>query len=260
MRRLLPSPGSATMPITAPLPASAASSPSSSVCNSFFAADELGEAPLAREVEPRPRRPDAGQLVDPDRPARALDLELAEVLEVEVPVRELGGGLGEIGLAGLRQGLHPLRQTDRVADRRVVALALVADRPGDHLAGVDPDPGREVEAVLATELGGVVRDVIEHPQRRVAGALGVVLVGDRRPEDGHDPVAGEFVDRPLETVDGVGEDREEALHDPAPLLGVLLLGHVHRAHDVGEQHRDQLAFALRLDLLCLVDRHRLGQS
>ena len=81
-------------------------------------------------------------------------------------------------------------------------------------------------------------------QRRVAGAPGVVLVGDRRPEQGHDPVAGELVDRALEAVDALAEDREEAVHDPPPLLGVALLGELHRAHHVGEQHRHLLALAL----------------
>jgi hypothetical protein len=72
----------------------------------------------------------------------------------------------------------------------------------------------------------------------------VVLVGDRRPEDGHDPVAGELVDGSLEALDRFGEDREEALHDLAPFLRVLALGKVHRAAHVGEQHRDLLALGV----------------
>jgi histidine ammonia-lyase len=171
-------------------------------------------------------------------------------------LRQLRGALGQVGIAGLGQGLHPLREANRVADRGVLTAALGADHARHHLARVDPDPGREVEAVLAAKLGRVLRDVIEHSQRRVAGAPGVVLVGDRRPEHGHDPVAGEFVDGALEAVNRIGEDREEALHDSPPLLGVLLLGHVHRALDVGEQHGDELALAL--DSLGLACRHRSG--
>jgi hypothetical protein len=48
-------------------------------------------------------------------------------------------------------------------------------------------------------------------------------------------------------VHPVGEDREEALHDPPPLLGVPPLGEVHRALDVGEQHRHLLALTVCLD-------------
>ena len=72
----------------------------------------------------------------------------------------------------------------------------------------------------------------------------MVLVGDRRPEHGHDPVAGELVDGALVAGHGIGEDREEALHDLAPLLRVLLLGEVHRAADVGEQDGHLLALAV----------------
>ena len=98
----------------------------------------------------------------------------------------------------------------------------------------------------AAQLGRVLGDVVEHLQRRVAGPPRVVLVGDRGAEDGHDPVAGELVDGALEALDRLGQDREEALHDLAPLLGVLLLGEVHRAADVGEQHRHLLALAVVL--------------
>ena len=203
------------------------------------------EKPRSRERSSRERAcADPGQLEDADRPARPLDLELAEVLEVEEAGGELGGVLGHVGLAGLGQRLHPLRQADRVADRRVVAVAALADRPGDDLAGVDPDPGREVEPRPAAQLGRVVGDVVEHLQGGVTGAPRVVLVGDRRPEDGHDPVAGELVDGALEPGHRVGQDREEALHDLAPLLRVLLLGEVHRAADVGEQHRHLLALGV----------------
>ena len=80
-------------------------------------------------------------------------------------------------------------------------------------------------------------------QRRVTGALGVVLVRDRRAEERHDAVAGELVDRALEAVHAVGEDREEAVHDLVPLFGIDLLGELHRALHVGEQHRDLLALA-----------------
>jgi hypothetical protein len=73
----------------------------------------------------------------------------------------------------------------------------------------------------------------------------VVLVGDRRSEEGHDPVPGELVHRALEKVHPVGEDREEAVHDPLPLLRVDALGQLHRAHHVAEEDRHLLAFPLQ---------------
>ena len=88
----------------------------------LVAADEAREAALAREVEPRAGAADPGQLEDAHRPARPLDLELAEILEREEAVRQLRRRLGQVGLAGLGQRLHPLRQADGVADRGVAAL------------------------------------------------------------------------------------------------------------------------------------------
>src|SRR5262249_45843486 len=81
-------------------------------------------------------------------------------------------------------------------------------------------------------------------ERRVAGATCVVLVGDRGAEDRHDAVPGELVDRTLEPVNPVGEDLEEAVHDPIPLLGIDLLAEVHRPFEICEEHRDLLALAL----------------
>ena len=175
---------------------------------------------------------------------RALHLELAEVLEHEVALHDRRRAAGQIRLARLRELLHPLREAHRVPHRGVVHPEVLADRPHHHLARVDPDPHREVDALAAPQLGRVGGELLLEVQRRVAGALGVVLVGDRRPEQRHDAVAGELVDGALEAVDALGEDREEAIHHLAPRLGIGALGEVHRAHHVGEENRDLLALAL----------------
>ena len=72
----------------------------------------------------------------------------------------------------------------------------------------------------------------------------MVLVRERGAEQGHDPIAGELVHGSLETVNAVTEDREEAIHDRPPQLGVRALGEVHRADHVREQHRDLLSLAI----------------
>jgi hypothetical protein len=54
--------------------------------------------------------------------------------------------------------------------------------------------------------------------------LRVILVSDRRAEEGHDSVAGVLVDRPLEAVNAIREDMEEAVEDLVPLFGIDLLG------------------------------------
>ena len=144
-----------------------------------------------------------------------------------------------------------------MADRGVRHAEVLADRPHHHLAGVEPDPDREAEALRA-ELRAVGGELLLEVKRRVAGARSVVLVGDRRPEQSHDAVACELVDGALEAVHALTEDREEAIHDRPPILGVALLGELHRAHHVREQHRHLLALPLEgaagTDLLCEVVR------
>src|SRR5262245_61824015 len=80
-------------------------------------------------------------------------------------------------------------------------------------------------------------------QCRVAGALRMILVGDRRSEKRHDSIARVLVDGSLEAVDSLGQDREEAIHDPVPLFGIYLLGEIHRALHVREQHGYLLSLA-----------------
>src|SRR5262249_57701400 len=82
-------------------------------------------------------------------------------------------------------------------------------------------------------------------QRRVARPLRVVLVRDWGAEERHDAVARELVHRPLEAMHTRGEDGEEAIDDVVPLLGIELLGKLHRALHISEEHGDLLSLALQ---------------
>ena len=54
---------------------------------------------------------------------------------------------------------------------------------------------------------------------------------------------------PSKRSHAVGEDLEEALHDLCATPRVELLGQVHRALHVGEEHGDLLALAFGLDAI-----------
>ena len=207
------------------------------------AADEARQAAAARHIKTRARGADADQAMNRHGCAHSLHLEVAQIFQLEVPLHERCRRAGQVAGIGRGQRLHALRQTDGVALRRVVHAQVVTDLADDHLAGVNADARRKADAVRPFDLGGVARELDAQMQRRVAGALRVVLVRDRRAEQRHDAVAGVLVHRPLEAVHALGEDGEEAVEDRVPLFGIELLGQLHRALDVGEQYGDLLALA-----------------
>ena len=67
----------------------------------------------------------------------------------------------------------------------------------DGLAGGDGRPHGELELFLLVQLV----DRVEDAESRADGALGVVLVRDRRAEDRHHRVADELLDRAAEALD-----------------------------------------------------------
>ena len=101
------------------------------------------------------------------------------------------------------------------------------------------------DAVRAPELLGVAGCIAPlHVERGVARPHGVVLVGERRAEERHDPVAHDLVDGALVAVDGLHHPLEHGIEELARLLGVAVGQQLHRALEVGEQHGDLLALAL----------------
>ena len=84
-------------------------------------------------------------------------------------------------------------------------------------------------------------DRLEDAQRRPHRALGVVLVSDRRPEDGHDGVADELLDGPAEALDvGLGA-LVVRTQRRADVLRVGAVGPVCEPDEVDEEHGHDLA-------------------
>jgi hypothetical protein len=71
----------------------------------------------------------------------------------------------------------------------------------------------------------------------------VVFVCDRRAEERHHPIARVLIERALDAMNAFGEDLEEALHNPGPVLGVDRLREIHRPLHIGEEHGHVLALA-----------------
>ena len=75
-------------------------------------------------------------------------------------------------------------------------------------------------------------------------AQGMVLVSHRRPEEGHEAVAQELVDRPLVPVHGGQRQLEEAVQEVVHGLGADVLGQCRGALEVAEEDGHHLPLPL----------------
>jgi hypothetical protein len=96
----------------------------------------------------------------------------------------------------------------------------------------------------AAGLLGMTADGPLHPEGRIAGAHPVILVRERRAEEGHDPVTHHLVHRAFVAVDRFHHPLEHGVEDLPRLLRVAIGEQLHGALQVGEQHRDLLALPL----------------
>ena len=151
---------------------------------------------------------------------------------------------------GARLGhlLHARGQMGRLTHGRVIHAEIAADRADDDLPRVEADPDLDGHAVRALDRVAVLPDGLLHPQRRVTRPHRVILVRERRAEERHDAVAHHLVHRALVAVHRFHHVLEHGVEERARLLGVAVGEQLHRALEVGEEHRDLLALALHGDL------------
>src|SRR5262249_4137412 len=151
-------------------------------------ADEGGEAARPGALEAAVDLAWTPQLEHAHGNARTLQTLFPTVVEVEEALREAHGLFGHRDAAGWRQLLHAGGEPHDVALRGVVHAQVVPDPAHDDLAGVQAHPHRELEPPLAPHVFGERAKLARQIQGGGAGALGVILVGDRGAEERHDAV------------------------------------------------------------------------
>ena len=124
-------------------------------------------------------------------------------------------------------------------------MQVIADGADHDFPGIESHPDTQLEAVGAAHRLRVLVHGGLHGQGGVAGAQGVVFVGQRRPEEGHDTVAQHLVHRTLEAVHGVHHAMQGGVEELLGGFWIEILDQLGRVFDVGEQHRDLLALALQ---------------
>ena len=83
-----------------------------------------------------------------------------------------------------------------------------------------------------------------HSQRSVAGPHRVILMGEGRAEQRHNPVAHHLVDGALVAVDGLHHEFQNGIENLARFLWIAIGEQLHRALEIGEEHGDLLTLAL----------------
>ena len=131
------------------------------------------------------------------------------------------------------RGLEPGGRVDDVPGGHPFALVWSRSQRDEGLAGVDGDAHLEVGLLF------------DHPvtdrQRSPDGTLGIVLVRDRRAEQGHDGVADELLDRTAVVFELGAKPRIERRQERADILRIEALGSRCEPDQVGEENADDLA-------------------
>jgi hypothetical protein len=144
--------------------------------------------------------------------------------------------------------LHAAGQVRGFPDGRVIHVEVAPDGADDDLTRVEADADLHLDFVGSAELLGVAADGGLHAERRIARAHRVVLVGQGRAEERHDPVAHHLVHRAFVAVDGLHHPLEDGVEELARLLRITVGEQLHRALEVGEEDGDLLALAFQSGL------------
>src|SRR5262249_3627474 len=99
------------------------------------------------------------------------------------------------------QLLQASRQMRCLADDGVFYMQIVADGTDDDLPRVESNSDRHRYPMRPLNLVCISRDGFLHSERRITSAHGMILMANRRTEEGHNPIAHNSVHGALVAVD-----------------------------------------------------------
>jgi hypothetical protein len=124
-------------------------------------------------------------------------------------------------------------------------VQVAANGPHHHLTAIQPDQDVEGHAFGPLDFGSVLLHRRLHGEGGIAGAHGMVLVRNRRPKQRHDAITHDLIDGALAAVHGVHHAFEHRIQQRARLFRVAVGQQLHRAFEVGKEHRDLLALTFQ---------------
>ena len=155
------------------------------------------------------------------------------------------GGGGKADGPGCGQLFHARCQVGGLPHGRIVHVQVVANSTHHHLSGVQADADLQLQAVRAAHLLAVWAQRRLHGQGGVAGACGVIFMGNGGTKQGHKAVAEHLVHRALEAVHGVHHAVDGRVEELLGGFRVEALDKLGGVFDVGKQHRDLFALAFQ---------------
>jgi hypothetical protein len=228
-----------------PLPRPGAGQGLAQLLQLCIAPHKARQATRHRRLQPRAHRPGAQQLVDLDGLRQPLHRHRSQRLDLDVALDQAQRVGGQQGGAGTGELFHARRQMCRLPHRRVVHVQIVADRAHHHRAAVQADADLHVEPLLPPQRLGIPPDGLLHGQGSIARPHRVVLVRQRGPEQRHDAVPQDLVDRALVAVHGSHQAFQDGIEELPGLLRITIGQEFHGAFEVGKEHRDLLALAFQ---------------
>ena len=210
-----------------------------------IAADEVAEPARPVTLERRASRAHAEEAEHDDRLGAAPHGDGSHALAADVALDEPPRRLADQDGARLGGLLEAGRQVRRVADRGVVHPQVVADRAHDHEAGVKPHAHGERDILARRDGNWPLAERARDTERRERSPPRVILMGQRGPEERHEPVAEELVDGALVAVDLGEGGLEELVDEDVHALRPQPFRQRGRADQVAEEHGDWLALAFQ---------------
>ena len=208
--------------------------------------DHLAVAADERRDLARLPFPLAGHAEDLARRGLALELDLADRLEVERGLDLLRGGRAHGNTPASGRGLQSRRGVDRVAEGvepflgRCAVVGEQDDRPG-----VDSHAPGELHAVRLADVLCIRAERGLHRERRAYGALRIVVVCARDAEQRVEAVAGELRDGTAEPLHLSDEQARHLVEEELRALRPEPLADRRRIRDVREENRHDATLAFR---------------
>ena len=130
-----------------------------------------------------------------------------------------------------------------VTEGGIVDVEVIEDGAHHHFAGVEADTDPQRAHWQRAKHVGAAPHLFLHRQSGVAGAHGVVLMGQRRAEQRHDAITQNLIDDPAVAPHRIHHNAQDRIEMFAHLLRIELLDETCRVANIREQNRDPFTFA-----------------